>query len=130
MSNCTKVSFSTEAYAKEHIEKLKGKSKRKVVPSRAYKCNKCSAWHLTSQPNWVEHTKNLEGQIDGLKSQVKDLQDLNSNLRGGDIGKFVKLNEQQKVTISTRNKTIKDLQKTNAELMQNLIKANLKLNAK
>jgi hypothetical protein len=130
MSTCTKVSFGSEAMANEDIKRIKNKSTRQVVPTRAYNCNKCGGWHLTSQPNWIVHTKNLECKIEILETKVKSLEGLNSSLRIGEIGKFVKKNEQQKQTIDNRNVTIKKLQKTNVELMDNLIKANIKLNTK
>jgi cell division protein FtsB len=126
MSSCTKVSFATEKDANEHIARLKAKSKRKVVPTRAYACNKCKGYHLTSQPNWVERTKVLEGQIDGLKNKVQELEALNSTLKVGDLGNLVKKNQTQKATIRQRDETIKKLNKTNAELMDNLIKANMR----
>lgn len=46
---CTKVKFATEQYAIEHIKKLKATSRRMVVPQRAYLCEHCNTWHLTSQ---------------------------------------------------------------------------------
>ena len=45
---CKKVSFATESDADFYIKKLKRTSKRAVVPMRAYLCEKCFNWHLTS----------------------------------------------------------------------------------
>lgn len=126
---CTKVSFATEEFANEHIARLKEKSNRKVVPTRAYKCNKCSSYHLTSQPNWKERVSTLEAKVSGLQNKVVDLEKENGILRVGEIGKVMKRNTEHKNTLAKRNDEIKKLKKTNAELMQNLIKANTKNNA-
>lgn len=45
---CKKVSFIDEKFADEYITKLHKTSKRKLVPVRAYLCEKCLTWHLTS----------------------------------------------------------------------------------
>jgi|TARA_B110000093_G_C12799011_1_gene337974 cell division protein FtsB len=128
--NCTKVSFASEKDANEHIQRIKEKSGRRVLPTRAYACNKCPNYHLTSQPNWVELTKTLEGKIVVLKDKVQDLETRNATLRVGDLGKLAKKNQTQKATITQRDETIKKLNKTNGELMQNLIKANVRNNTK
>ena len=50
-----KVRFGSEKAAQYTIDKIKNKSKRSRIPTRAYKCN-CGAWHLTSKP---DNRKNL-----------------------------------------------------------------------
>jgi len=48
---CKKVYFATEADADYYIKKLAKTSKRDTKPVRAYLCEKCNCWHLTS---WAE----------------------------------------------------------------------------
>ena len=48
LSQCKKVSFCDERYANEYIAKLNKTSQRKLKPVRAYLCEKCFTWHLTS----------------------------------------------------------------------------------
>ena len=45
---CSKVKFSNEANALFYIKKLNATSKRVKVPVRAYLCEYCLSWHLTS----------------------------------------------------------------------------------
>lgn len=125
---CTKVTFATEEFANEHIARLKEKSNRKVVPTRAYKCDKCGSYHLTSQPNWKAHIENLETKISGLQDKIVTLEKENKTLKVGEIGKVMNRSVERKNTIAKRDAEIKKLKKTNAELMQNLIKANMKKN--
>ncbi len=32
-------------------------SERETVPTRAYYCDMCNMWHLTSQPKWKNETQ-------------------------------------------------------------------------
>ena len=123
---CDKVSFLNEKYANEHIAKIKKESKRKVIPTRAYECNKCPNWHLTSQPNWRESIKTMEGQVTKLKGQVQSLERRNSALRVGDLGKMAERDDRQKKTIQKKIAEIKQLKRTNQDLIINLAKANSK----
>lgn len=45
---CKKVKYSTEEFALFDIERIKQKSTRNKIPSRAYLCF-CGSWHLTSK---------------------------------------------------------------------------------
>lgn len=55
---CNKVRFINETMAQLYIAKLKATSNREKIPKRAYLCEHCSAWHLTSsdenKDNWRE----------------------------------------------------------------------------
>lgn len=53
---CKKAKFATEAAALAFIKKLKATSKREHIPSNAYLCQRCFAWHLTKQ----EHFQKVE----------------------------------------------------------------------
>lgn len=74
-SKCSKVFFADEKFANMYIEKLKKTSTRSVKPVRAYLCEKCLSWHLTS----IESNENMqlvykERQINNLKAKVLHLQ--------------------------------------------------------
>lgn len=68
---CKKVSFATEKFALQYVEKLKATSCRKRNPVNAYLCEKCLTWHLTSIDT-MENRQNvqLKRQIENLKSKV------------------------------------------------------------
>lgn len=71
---CKKVSFATEADAIYYINKLKKTSSRKVLPARAYLCEECLNWHLTS----IQHADissilaEHERAIIALKKKIKE----------------------------------------------------------
>lgn len=81
VKTCTKVSFANEKYADFYINKLKKTSKRKVIPVRAYLCEKCFSWHLTSTMNvesdraevLKKHVVQLQNKCAKYKRQVNDL---------------------------------------------------------
>jgi uncharacterized protein YlaI len=65
---CPKTYFINEKYANEFINKLKATSQRIKKPVRAYLCDKCLNWHLTSK---TEH------QFDVLQQYKKELKQKN-----------------------------------------------------
>lgn len=80
--NCGKVYFANEQNALFYIDKLQKTSCRKKKPVRAYLCEKCLNWHLTS----IESVENknaiyIERQIINLKSKILHLQTENDILK-------------------------------------------------
>ena len=72
---CKKASFSNESQAKFFIEKLIKTSTRVKTPKRAYLCDKCNNWHLTSIPDKDrEYELSLEIKIIELKEELNTLQ--------------------------------------------------------
>lgn len=65
---CKKTSFLNEGIATQYIKKLQATSIRDRVPQRAYLCEKCLNWHLTSKPDYSDI------KIEKLKSSIQDLQ--------------------------------------------------------
>lgn len=61
---CKKTYFADEKIATEYANRLQATSKRKVVPHRAYLCEKCLHWHITSLTQVKEN--NLTNQVDAL----------------------------------------------------------------
>lgn len=86
---CKKVSFVDEKQALLYIEKLQATSTRKKKPIRAYLCEKCFTWHLTSiQDDNNKEIETLrsklgvkEKEIEDLKLQIDYLVDKNKKLK-------------------------------------------------
>jgi hypothetical protein len=64
---CNKVSFASEKFAMEHVDRIKKTSTRSIVPLRAYYCYEHKAWHLTSAPD-----KSFIGRMEELQKKVKE----------------------------------------------------------
>jgi len=123
---CNKTSFATLAFANWHIKKIKKKSKQDVIPTRAYKCGQCGAYHLTSKENFLEKNADLEQENLSLKARVKELEELNALLSNKESNKLVEQNTNLKLKKKELETALIKANKTNKELMQNLINANLK----
>jgi uncharacterized protein YlaI len=81
MNGCTKVYFADEKNANAYIEKLNKTSDRKLKPIRAYLCEKCFNWHLTS----IESYENMqlvykERQIKNLKDKINKQEEVKNDL--------------------------------------------------
>ena len=81
-TKCTKVCFVDEKFALRYIDKLNKTSYRDIKPVRAYLCEKCLCWHLTS----IESRENREAvylgrQINNLKAKILHLQNENNYLK-------------------------------------------------
>ena len=48
-SDCKKVKYVSREVAVSHIKWISKNSKNEKVPVRAYECDKCTSWHITSQ---------------------------------------------------------------------------------
>ncbi len=90
---CKKVSFIDEQTALFYVEKLKKTSRRKVVPHRAYLCEKCFTWHLSSSGKIREET-NQKGtlEITLLHQQIQKLKNRVSQLEAESKNKTKKIN--------------------------------------
>jgi len=86
---CKKTSFIDEQQALFYIEKLQATSVRKKKPIRAYLCEKCFTWHLTSiQDGSNKEIETLrsklsvkEKEIEDLKLQIDYMVDKNKKLK-------------------------------------------------
>jgi predicted nuclease with TOPRIM domain len=71
---CRKVSFADEKAAINYINILQNTSKRKRKPVRAYLCEKCLTWHLTSKKEILSpEDEQLTKRIGKLENKVKQL---------------------------------------------------------
>jgi hypothetical protein len=83
---CKKVAFSDEKQALFYVDKLKKTSDRPVVPQRAYLCQKCNNWHLTSKQENKTYTAILaENEL--LKKQLADKERIISEIKGYNAAK-------------------------------------------
>lgn len=77
---CKKSSFKDQESANKYILKLQATSKRDRIPQRAYLCEKCNTWHLTSKPDYnkvelVSKSENIEDDngVGNYESIIKEL---------------------------------------------------------
>lgn len=80
ISLCPKTYFINEQFAKDYIKKLNATSVRSKKPVRAYLCDVCLNWHLTSQ---TEH------QFDILRSYKQTIKIKNAEI--SNLQKLVKV---------------------------------------
>ena len=72
---CKKVSYSSQVFALEDLIRIVKKSDRDTVPIRAYKCDFCGKWHLTS------HKDKLEDKIQKYLGIIRELRANNKELK-------------------------------------------------
>jgi hypothetical protein len=120
---CKKVKYSTEQFAVNDIERIRKKSNREIIPTRAYFCF-CGSWHLTSKidkkdiviSKLMVEISELKLKIDELsKIHKKELYELDKQERY-ELRKNRMLEELKKVLKSTQ-KNNKSIRKTNADLI-------------
>jgi hypothetical protein len=93
---CVKTPYMSEQYANIEIKRIKAKSSRDTVPKRAYKCDDCGYWHLTSKNDYKKPEKKpkelmvIEKQAARIEAQQAIIKEL-------------------KTVISMRNSTIRTL---------------------
>lgn len=46
---CTKIKYCNKKIANQHLKRIRSKTQEHKKPIRAYECEKCSQWHLTSK---------------------------------------------------------------------------------
>lgn len=98
---CKKSKFASEEYALNALKGIQAKSKRKVVPCRAYLCKYCNSWHLTSRPDGFKLLKENEE----LKLLVAELETKIVTLTSAD-NKVAKSTHKRDEYITTLKHTI------------------------
>ena len=98
MPDCVKTKYATEQFALDDIARIKKSSTRAKIPTKAYLCEKCSFWHLTSKDDIVhkqvlellqELTK-LRKENEKLKNKHKEIQEVNVSLQRDKLIKQLK----------------------------------------
>jgi predicted RNase H-like nuclease (RuvC/YqgF family) len=80
---CRKVKFSDENSALFTIKKIEENSTIKKKPNRAYLCEKCNCWHLTSRPDIYviqNENKELKKKTEELIKTIEELSTLNKQI--------------------------------------------------
>lgn len=113
---CKKTSFSSEKSAMEYVDILQKTSQRKVVPHRAYLCEKCISWHLTSLKTREESVNGITiNEYSDLLKKIKNLENSLANKNAELANKNAEINskknqiENQDNIIRKKNAKIDDL---------------------
>ena len=71
---CKKTSFADEQTAMRYVYILQNTSRRSVIPHRAYLCEKCLNWHITSLTIQKEKDEDLKmrREIQKLERAIKE----------------------------------------------------------
>lgn len=110
--NCIKVKYTTERFALEDIDRIKRKSIRKKIPTRAYFC-KCGFWHLTSKPDKRDEV--VFALLDEIKLLKHKLDSLTLEKNRED-----RIQIKTDIRIKELNERNKKLQKTNSSIRYDL----------
>lgn len=78
---CPKTYFATEKEALNYIEILKKTSCRDKIPKRAYLCQDCLTWHLTSQDKDISAIFRYRQKINQLQKMLAEKNNIIHNLR-------------------------------------------------
>lgn len=84
MKKCDKTKYRTKQDAERHIKIIREKSKRKNIPLRAYFCDTCNAWNITSKPDFKEiadRKKELDNKIEELLTNLNSIYDIQPPLQ-------------------------------------------------
>lgn len=123
-----KVQYTSERFAMMDIARIKKISSRDKVPVRAYFCDICNLWHLTSSGDRKEEAKNkriltLEGDIKKLKIEIEELKktsnkkDTVKNKEDRIALKSDARIKEAMVRVNSQNGIIKKLRKDSEELI-------------
>jgi hypothetical protein len=145
MGICKKVMYASEQLANQDIARIKQKSTRAKQPTRAYLCNICNTWHLTSIPDYKKlyndslqeitqlksggYAKSLEIKLYKLQQKMQSVEKTSQS----DIDKSLAADARIKTlndTISKQVKTITRLQKDNSDLINKITVLNKKTEQK
>ena len=115
---CKKSSFKDQESANKYILKLQATSKRDRIPQRAYLCEKCSTWHLTSKPDYnkvetISKIEKIEPGVDVFNKYESTIKQLTLELqeKNTEIQAMIKQLNKMYKEIYELNDTIKTLTK-------------------
>ena len=128
---CKKSKYVSEEFALIELKNIQKRSKRKVIPVRAYLCKHCGKWHLTSQPsafvlqeeNELLKKKVLELQETIKENNKKTIELIKQERSKANIGVYgeTEIKKLNKV-ISEKDRLIKKLREESWELISKLNK--------
>lgn len=96
--SCIKVKFSDEKQAMFYVKKLQETSNRDKVPNRAYLCEICFTWHITSSDEikQIDFIRSkYEAKINNLKETIR-LRDLKIENQKQQIQNYYKIIKSRK----------------------------------
>lgn len=120
----SKVKFATEKDALFSLKKITKTSDRKVIPIRAYECNHCGNWHLTSKTDRFEdQVAPFKAEIEALKLKISEQQQTidgltkRNNKEENIAVKIDKRVKEMQTQVGKLTLTIKRLREDNSELI-------------
>jgi hypothetical protein len=120
---CKKVKYSSEQFAVMDIERIRKKSNREIIPTRAYFCF-CGSWHLTSKIDKKDIViSELRVEISELKLKIDELSKIHKKEQYElDKQERYELRKdrmfsQLKAELNSNKKRNKTLLKTNSDLI-------------
>lgn len=141
MGSCKKTTYANQKLANEDIERIQAKSTRDKKPMRAYQCNQCNLWHLTSTPDYkalyleqlAENkklrstgiVKSYELKIFKLQTKLKEKEAEYNKERSQQFNSNEEIKKLQ-ATITKKGKELSRLQKDNADLINKIIQLEVK----
>lgn len=60
IKKCNKIAYPDKAAAINHLHRIVSRGMGKKIPVRAYECNNCKMWHLTSRENITKRAKSIK----------------------------------------------------------------------
>jgi hypothetical protein len=137
-SVCEKVRYTSERFALMDIKRIKKISTRDKIPVRAYFCDLCGFWHLTSAKSKNDEVKDkkileLELTITTLKDEVRALKiALNEQKNQNNKEDRLLLKKDQVVTdmirsVDSLNKQIKKIRLESNDLITKNLQLERKL---
>jgi hypothetical protein len=133
---CPKTRFATKADADFYIKKIQANpNKSGKVPVRAYLCNRCQTWHLTSQVDYVKQAEEQSKEIAALKSENTRLRAELIEARqeeSKDLRKEVRVDQSVKAVKQQLDKAKRELvvaRRNNGELLAEMLQLRKKLEA-
>ncbi len=133
MNECTKVQYTSEAFALADIIRIRKESNRSRIPMRAYYCDNCNFWHLTSKADGSsEKIALLQQQLKESEKQIKELrQALTQCEQQSILSKSERKELKKDQVITEKNNELKKLRETIKKLrddISTLISKNIQLN--
>jgi chromosome segregation ATPase len=132
---CKKVQYTSEQFALEDIIRIRKQSNRSRIPLRAYYCDKCNFWHLTSKADSsAEQISTLQQKLLEAEKTIKELkQSVRECEQRSILSKGERKELKREKVIAEKDAQIKSLRETEKKLrsdISTLIAKNIQLNNK
>jgi len=119
---CMKVQYTSEQFALEDIKRIRKQSNRSRVPLRAYYCDKCNFWHLTS--NADSSSEKIATLQQKLLEAEKTIKELKQSIRECEQKNILSKGERKELKreqlIAEKDTQIKSLRETEKKLRNDI----------